>query len=67
MTAAHAGSAMTTDRVDLIDENDTGRIFLALVKEVAYPGGTDAHEHLHEVRAGNGEERHIGLARGCAR
>src|SRR6185437_11732092 len=63
MTAAEAGAAMAADRVDLVDEDDAGRMLLGLLEHVAYAAGAHAHEHLHEVRAGDREERHLGLAR----
>jgi len=53
---------MAADRVDLVDEDDAGRVLLALLEHVAHAAGADADEHLDEVRAGDGEERHVGLA-----
>ncbi len=58
---------MTADRVDLVDEDDAGRILLGLLEHVAHARGADADEHLDEVGAGNGEERHVGFARDRAR
>ena len=49
---------MTADRVDFIDEDDAGRVFLGLIEHIADTAGADADEHLDEVRAGNTEERH---------
>ena len=62
MTAAEPGAAMTADRVDLVDEDDARRVLLALLEQIPYPAGTDADEHLDEVRTRDGEERHVGLA-----
>ena len=67
VTAAEAGAAVAADRVDLVDEDDAGRVLLALLEEVAHAGGADADEHLDEVRAGDREERHAGLAGDRAR
>ena len=39
-----------------------GAVLLGLLEQVAHPGGADADEHLDEVRAGDREERHAGLA-----
>ena len=61
VTAAHAGAAMATDGVDLVDEDDAWRVLLGLVEHVAYAAGTDTDEHLDEVGTGNGEERHFRL------
>src|ERR1017187_10226766 len=62
MSAAEPGAAMAAHRVDFIDENDAGGILLALFEQVAHTAGAHAHEHLDEVRAGDGEERYAGFA-----
>src|SRR5690606_28564541 len=43
-------------------ENQAGGILLSLLEHVADATGTDADEHLDEVRAGNGEERNVRFA-----
>jgi hypothetical protein len=58
---------MAADRVDLVDEDDAGSVLLGLLEHVAHAAGADADEHLDEVRAGDGEERHVGLAGDGAR
>src|SRR6266478_4581253 len=50
------------DRVDFVDEDDAGGVLLALLEQVAHPRGAHADEHLDEVGAGDGEERHAGFA-----
>ena len=60
--AAEAGAALAADRVDLVDEDDRGRLLARGLEEVAHAGGADADEHLHEVGAGDRHERHAGLA-----
>ena len=67
VAAAEARAAMAADRVDLVDEDDAGRVLLGLLEHVAHAARADADEHLDEVRAGNGEERHVGLAGDGAR
>ena len=62
VAAADAGAAVPADGVDLVDEDDGRRVGLGLLEQVADPGGAHADEHLHEVGAGDGEERHAGLA-----
>ena len=57
VAAAEPRAAMAPDRVDLVDEDDAGRVGLALLEEVANPAGADPDEHLHEIRAGHREER----------
>src|SRR6476646_2400318 len=63
MSAAHAVAAVTTYRVDFVDENDARRGFFSLLKHVADARGTDADEHFHEIRAADGKERHVGFTR----
>ena len=63
VTAAHTGAAVPPDGVDLVDEHDGGGRLLRLLEQVPDPGGADADEHLDEVGAGDGEERHPGLPR----
>jgi hypothetical protein len=53
---------VTTDGVDLVDEDDARRVFLGLVEHVAHAGGAHADEHLDEVRAGDREEGDVRLA-----
>jgi len=61
IAAAHARPAMATDRIDLVDEDDARTRLLRLLEQVADSRRTYTHEHLHEVRAGNREERHSRL------
>jgi hypothetical protein len=67
VSAAEPRAPVATHRVDFVDEDDAGGVLLALEEEIAHPRGTDAHEHLHEIRAGDGEERHARLAGDRAR
>ena len=62
VAAAQAGAAVAADGVDFVDEDDAGGVLLALLEHVAHAAGADADEHLDEVRAGDGEEGHVGLA-----
>ena len=62
VAAAQTGAAVASDGVDLVDEDDAGLVLLGLVEQVAHPAGAHAHEHLHEVGAGDAEEGHPGLA-----
>src|SRR4051794_20397249 len=67
VTAAEPRAAVASDGVDLVHEDDAGRVLLGLLEEVAHARGAHADEHLDEVRAGDREERHAGLARDGAR
>ena len=61
VTAAETGAALAPDGVDLVDEDDRGRLLAGGLEEVAHPRRADADEHLHEVGAGDRDERHAGL------
>ena len=67
VAAAEARAAVAADGVDLVDEDDAGRVLLGLLEHVAHAAGADADEHFDEVGAGNGEERHVRLAGDGAR
>src|SRR5437773_11313732 len=54
---------MTPDCVNLVDENDARRRFLALLEHVAYARCADADKHLNEVRAADGKEWKSGSPR----
>ena len=62
VTAAHAGAALASDGVDLVDKDQRRAIGLGGVKKIANAAGADANEHLNEVRARNVEERNARLA-----
>src|SRR5712691_12863758 len=63
VTAAEACAALAADGVDLVHEDDARRILLRLVEQVPHAAGTDTDEHLDELRTGDREEGHAGLAR----
>src|SRR5205814_4954176 len=61
VAAPYAMAAMTTDRVNFVDENDARRGFLALLKHIADPAGADADKHLDEIGAADREKWNVGL------
>jgi hypothetical protein len=63
VAAAHAGTAVTADGVDLVDEDDGRRVLLRLLEQVAHAARADSDEHLDEVGARDGVERHARLSR----
>eukprot|EP01136_Pigoraptor_vietnamica_P033036 Opistho-1_new@95548 len=67
IAAAETGATMATDRIDFVDEDDAGGTLLGLLEHVAHAARAHAHEHLDEVGARDGEERHVGFARDGAR
>src|SRR5262245_54203598 len=67
MSATQTCSAMATYRVDFVNKNDAGRVFLSLLKQIAHARCSDADKHFHEVRSADGEERYVGFACDCSR
>ena len=62
--ALHAGAP---ERVELVDEDDAGRLLLGLREQVAHARGADADEHLDELGSAQAEEGHLGFAGDGAR
>ena len=62
VTTTQTGTTVTANRIDLVDKDDAGGGLLGLFEHVTHTGGTDTDEHLHEIRARDGKERHLGLA-----
>ena len=65
VATAKAGTTLTTNGVDLVNEDDAGGIFLGLLEQIAHTAGTDADEHFDELGAGDREERHTRLTSDC--
>src|SRR5215204_1349013 len=65
MPAAEAGTAMTSDSVDLVDKDYARCVLFALLEQIADTARTDADEHLDEIGTRDREERHICLTRNC--
>ncbi len=65
MSAAKAGTAMTSNRINFINKYYTGCIFFALGKHVTNTGGTNSDKHLNEIGSGNTEKRNIGFSCYC--
>ena len=61
------GAARAAERVELVDEDDRRRPLARLLEQIAHARRAHADEHLDELRAGDGEERHPGLAGDRAR
>ena len=55
-------AARAADRVELVDEDDSGRMLARLLEKIPHARGADAYDHLHELRGAHREERHAGLA-----
>ncbi len=62
VVAAYGVIPPLADGVNLVDEYNTGRFFLGLLKKIPHPGGAHAHKHLHKFRAGDREKRNSRLA-----
>ena len=62
VATAQAGTAVTADSINLINEDEAGSVTLRLLEEVAHPGGADANKHLDELAAADGKEGYASLA-----
>mmetsp|Transcript_39667 Transcript_39667/g.93470 ORF Transcript_39667/g.93470 Transcript_39667/m.93470 type:complete len:481 (-) Transcript_39667:1549-2991(-) len=62
VAATHACSALSADRVDLVDEDDARRLLLGLLEDVAHAGGANADEELDELGGGGLDEGDARLA-----
>ena len=62
VAAQLAAVTLLANGVYLVDEHDAGGFFLGLLEQITDFGRAHAHEHLHKLRAGDGEERHVGFA-----
>ena len=45
--------------INLIDEDNTGSLFICLFKQITNLCRTHTYKHFHELRTGNGEERNF--------
>ena len=67
VAADRALHARLAERVELVDEDDAGRLGFGLLEEIADARGADADEHLDELRSAQAEERHVRFAGDRAR
>ena len=65
VTAADTGAALAPDGIDLVDEDDAWAVLLGLIEKIADAACADTDEHLNEIRAADGEERHACFASYC--
>ena len=61
VAAGELAVTLFADGIDLVDENDAGGLLVGLLEQVPDLGRAPAHEHLHELRAGDGEEGDVCL------
>ena len=65
--AERLAATAAADGVELVDEDDAGRVLARLLEQLAHAAGADAGKHLHEVRAAGKEKRHARFAGNRAR
>ena len=58
---------MASYGIDFVDEDDAGRVLLALLKQIANARSAHADEHFYEVGARNREEGNVSFARNRSR
>ncbi|OPZ71556.1 MAG: hypothetical protein BWY82_01677 [Verrucomicrobia bacterium ADurb.Bin474] len=61
VSSAQAGSTLTANCVNLIDENQARRILATLFEHIPNPGGAHPDKHFNKIGTRNGEKRHIRL------
>ena len=59
ISAAILGITASADSIDLIDKNDTRRVFGRFLEQVAHTGRAHAHIQFNKIRTGQGEKRHM--------
>jgi hypothetical protein len=62
VSTTKAGTTLSADGINLINEDDARGLGLGLLEEIPDPGGTDTDEELDELGGGAGEEWDPGLA-----
>src|SRR5258708_23111963 len=63
VTTHYAPVATLADRIQLVDEDDAGRLGVGLGEQVTDPGRSNPDEHLNELGAGEREKRNTRFAR----
>ena len=58
IAAAKASTTLPPYRINFVYKYNGRGALLRFFKEIAHAAGADANKHLHELRAGNMEERH---------
>ena len=61
IATAQTGTALASDRVNLVDKDDARCVLFGVVKHVAYPRCAHTNEHFHKIGAGDAEKRHFGF------
>ena len=49
VAATHSGTPSAGHRVDLVNEDDTGRMFFRVLKQITDSGSADTHKHLNKL------------------
>mmetsp|Transcript_3657 Transcript_3657/g.4370 ORF Transcript_3657/g.4370 Transcript_3657/m.4370 type:complete len:502 (-) Transcript_3657:409-1914(-) len=61
VTTGETSTTLTTDGINLINEDNTGSILLGLSEDITDTGGTHTNEHLYEFRTRDGDEGNTSL------
>jgi len=61
LPTAQTGTPVPTDRINLVNKDDAGSIFLSLIEKVPYTGRPQRRQHFNEIRSADTQERHIRL------
>mmetsp|Transcript_32035 Transcript_32035/g.59641 ORF Transcript_32035/g.59641 Transcript_32035/m.59641 type:complete len:249 (+) Transcript_32035:866-1612(+) len=64
VTSGNTGTTLTTNRINLINEDDARGVLLRHVEEITDAGSSDTNEKLNELRTGGRNERHSSFSGG---
>ena len=65
IAAAILAVTALTDRIDLVNKDNTRSHRLCLLEQITHTGSAHTDKHLHKIRSGKGEKRHTRLAGNC--
>mmetsp|Transcript_7684 Transcript_7684/g.13381 ORF Transcript_7684/g.13381 Transcript_7684/m.13381 type:complete len:294 (-) Transcript_7684:2466-3347(-) len=62
VSTSHAGSSLTSNSIDLINEDNAWGLLLGLLEDVSHSRGSNAHKQLDELGSRRLDERHARFA-----
>ena len=62
VSSSQTGSTASSNSINFIDENNAGRIFLSLFKEISNPTCSYPDKHFYKIRPADAEKRNFRLS-----
>ena len=62
VTTTQASATLAAHRINFVNKNDAGRVFLRVFEHVTHTRRTHTHKHLNKVGTRNAEKWHLGFA-----